>query len=290
MRKTKILMGVPGSGKSTVARQFVEKGYVQLERDLIRMELYGVWYGGNIDEKKVTAVQVERARRALLAGKNIVISDTCINPETRNKWIHFCSSMGSEVDVIHVGADLLLDDLIERNRNRDDQSKVVGDKVVTRFYTEYREQFPLQATQYGDVSMMRHAFVFDIDGTVANMEGVRGPFDWKKVGKDAPYRDVIEMAQMLSYAGNKIIVVSGRDAICRDETYGWLVVNDMPCDQLLMRPVGSQVRDSIIKHDIYHRDIAPHYQVKGVFDDRNQVVAMWRAMGLRCYQVQLGNF
>lgn len=49
-------MGVPGAGKSTVARQFVDRGYVQLERDLIRMELYGVWYGGAIDENKVTAV------------------------------------------------------------------------------------------------------------------------------------------------------------------------------------------------------------------------------------------
>lgn len=290
MRKTKILVGVPGSGKSTVARQFVDKGYVQLERDLIRMELYGVWYGGGIDEKKVTAVQVERARRALLAGKSIVISDTCINPETRNKWIHFCSSMGSEVDVIHVGQNLLLDDLIQRNRNREQQSKVVDDKVVTRFYTEYREQFPLQAVQYGETSMMNKAFVFDIDGTIANMEGVRGPFDWKKVGKDAPYTDVIEMAWTLYDMGFHIIIVSGRDAVCRPETEQWLNDHNVPFNRLYMRPEGSQVRDSIIKHDIYHRDIAPHYQVKGVFDDRNQVVAMWRAMGLRCYQVQLGNF
>ncbi len=289
MRKTKILVGVPGSGKSTVARQFVEKGYVQLERDLIRMELYGVWYGGGIDEKKVTAVQVERARRALLAGKSIVISDTCINPETRNKWIHFCSSMGSEVDVIHVGQNLLLDDLIQRNRNREQQSKVVDDKVVTRFYTEYREQFPLQKADYSN-SILPKAFVFDIDGTIANMEGVRGPFDWKKVGKDAPYEDVIQMTRDLCETGHEIIIVSGRDAVCREETQQWLDDNDVICDQLLMRPVGSQVRDSIIKHDIYHRDIAPFYNVRGVFDDRNQVVAMWRAMGLRCYQVQLGNF
>lgn len=289
MRKTKILVGVPGSGKSTVARQFVDKGYVQLERDLIRMELYGVWYGGGIDEKKVTAVQVERARRALLAGKSIVISDTCINPETRNKWIHFCSSMGSEVDVIHVGQNLLLDDLIQRNRNRDEQSKVVDDKVVTRFYTEYREQFPLQKADYSN-SILPKAFVFDIDGTIANMEGVRGPFDWKKVGKDAPYEDVIQMTRDLCETGHEIIIVSGRDAVCREETQQWLDDNDVICDQLLMRPEGSQVRDSIIKHDIYHRDIAPYYNVRGVFDDRNQVVAMWRAMGLRCYQVQLGNF
>lgn len=289
MRKTKILVGVPGSGKSTVAQQFMNNGYVQVERDLIRKELYGVWYGGDIDENKVTQVQIERARRAMLAGKDLIVSDTNINPETRNKWIKFCSSMGSEVSIIHVGGSLLLDDLIARNRNRDDQTKVVDDKVVTRFYTEYREQFPMKVGSEPDWRLPP-AFVFDIDGTLANMEGVRGPFDWKKVGKDAPYNDVIEMARLLSSTDHEIIVVSGRDAVCRDETYGWLVSNDVPFDKLLMRPEGSQVRDSIIKHDIFHRDIAPYYNVRGVFDDRNQVVAMWRSMGVRCYQVQLGNF
>lgn len=287
MRKTKILVGVPGSGKSTVARDFVNKGYVQVERDLIRMELYGQWYGGNINEDKVTHVQVERARRALLAGKDLIVSDTNINPETRNKWIRFCSSMGSEVAVIHVGANLLLDDLITRNQKRDDQTKVVPDKIVQRFYTEYREQFPLQYVAHQSLPT---AFIFDIDGTLANMEGVRGPFDWKKVGKDAPYDDVIEMSNILCDAGHEIIVVSGRDAVCYPETYGWLIQHDVPFDKLLMRPEGSHAKDSVIKHDIFHRDIAPFYNVRGVFDDRDQVVKTWRGMGVRCYQVQPGNF
>lgn len=287
MRKTKILVGVPGSGKSTVARDFVNKGYVQVERDLIRMELYGQWYGGNIDEDRVTHVQIERARRAMLAGKDLIVSDTNINAETRNRWIRFCSSMGSEVAVIHVGESLLLDDLIARNKNRDDPTKVVPDKIVQRFYTEYREQFPLQQVRNPSLNS---AFVFDIDGTIANMEGVRGPFDWKNVGKDAPYDDVIEMLNTLWDMGNHIIVVSGRDAVCRPETEAWLSEYGVPYNRLLMRPEGSQVRDSIIKHDIFHREIAPFYNVKGVFDDRDQVVKMWRSMGVRCYQVQPGNF
>lgn len=287
MSKAKILVGVPGCGKSTLAHQFIREGYVQVERDLIRMELYGRWYGGNINEDHVTNVQVERARKVLLAGKNLIVSDTNINPKTREDWIRFCSSLGAEVGVIHVAPSLLLDDLIARNQKRDDQTKVVPDKIVQRFYTEYREQFPLQ---YVAQPSLPDAFIFDIDGTLANMEGVRGPFDWKNVGKDAPYHDVIEMANILCDAGNEIIVVSGRDAVCYPETYGWLVRHDVPFDKLLMRPEGSHAKDSVIKHDIFHRDIAPFYNVKGVFDDRDQVVKTWRSMGVRCYQVQPGNF
>lgn len=287
MSKAKILVGVPGCGKSTLAQQFIREGYVQVERDLIRMELYGRWYGGNINEDHVTKVQVERARQALLAGKNLIVSDTNINADTRNKWISFCSSLGAEVGVIHVAPSLLLDDLLKRNQHRDDQTKVVPDKIVQRFYAEYREQFPLR---YVETPLLQSAFIFDIDGTLANMEGVRGPFDWKNVGKDAPYLDVIEMAQVLFEAGYKIIVVSGRDAVCYPETYGWLVRHGVPFHKLLMRPEGSHAKDSVIKHDIFHRDIAPNYNVKGVFDDRDQVVKTWRSMGVRCYQVQPGNF
>jgi len=32
------------------------------------------------------------------------------------------------------------------------------------------------------------------------------------------------------------------------------------------------------------------YDIKGVFEDRNRVVAMWRRRGIRCYQVIDGNY
>ena len=45
------------------------------------------------------------------------------------------------------------------------------------------------------------------------------------------------------------------------------------------------------KYDIYNNYIAPRYNVKYVFDDRNQVVDMWRnGLGLTCFQVADGNF
>ena len=32
------------------------------------------------------------------------------------------------------------------------------------------------------------------------------------------------------------------------------------------------------------------YNVLGVFDDRDQVVSVWRSLGLTCFQVNWGNF
>lgn len=279
----KIFVGCPGAGKSTLAARYVAEGYTQIERDLIRYELFGKWYG--VDEGAVTRVHEKRIKEALLAGKNVIISDTNTNPDTREHLAKFCASFGAQVSFVHVGAGLLLDDLIKRNAGREQKGKIVPNSVIHDMYTRYRLDYPLRhiPNQHPD------AYVYDVDGTLANMAGGRGPFEWSKVGQDEPYHDVINLLRILSQHA-KILMVSGRDEVCRAETVDWFNRHEIPFDELFMREKGSQLKDSIVKHDIYHGKIAPKYNVLGVFDDRNQVVEMWRSMGLRCYQVQLGNF
>ena len=42
--------------------------------------------------------------------------------------------------------------------------------------------------------------------------------------------------------------------------------------------------------EIFENDIRPYYNIDYVLDDRNQVVEMWRSIGLTCLQVAEGNF
>ena len=46
----------------------------------------------------------------------------------------------------------------------------------------------------------------------------------------------------------------------------------------------------MVKREIFDREIRDRYRVVGVFDDRKQVVRMWRALGLTVFQVAEGNF
>ena len=57
-----------------------------------------------------------------------------------------------------------------------------------------------------------------------------------------------------------------------------------------MRKTGDNRKDSIIKEEIYRNLIEPNYNIEFVLDDRNQVVDMWRRIGLTCLQVADGNF
>lgn len=48
-----------------------------------------------------------------------------------------------------------------------------------------------------------------------------------------------------------------------------------------MREAKDQRKDSIVKSEIFWRDIAPFYNVECVIDDRPQVVRMWLDLGLK---------
>ena len=63
-----------------------------------------------------------------------------------------------------------------------------------------------------------------------------------------------------------------------------------PYDALFMRAEGDSRRDSIVKQEIFDTDVRDRWRVVGVFDDRQQVVRMWRGLGLTVFQVAEGDF
>lgn len=138
---------------------------------------------------------------------------------------------------------------------------------------------------------LQQAVVFDIDGTLAKMKaGGRGPFDWKRVGEDDVVTEVREILFMHMEQRDTIILMSGRDGSCRGETEAWLAKHGIEYDALFMRPAGDMTKDSLVKHKLFKENVLPNYYVKIVYDDRNQVVDMWRQVGLTCFQVAPGDF
>ena len=145
--------------------------------------------------------------------------------------------------------------------------------------------------------------IFDLDGTLALIDKRRalatkdnGKFDWDvffnpdNINLDLPNQPVINMAKLLSFNFN-IWVLSGRSGKTLNATVKWLDDNDVPFDKILMRPTDKKshfMKDSDLKQK-WLDDIGVD-NVAMVFDDRNQVVDMWRKNGLQVFQVAYGDF
>ena len=143
--------------------------------------------------------------------------------------------------------------------------------------------------------------IFDLDGTLALIDKRRaistkdnGKMDWAKffdpdmVDLDDPNTPVITMAKLLS-SQYRIWILSGRSDVTRDATLDWLRKHDVPFDHLQMRPQNLLfMPDNDLKQSWL--DAIGKDNVAMVFDDRNQVVDMWRKNGLTCFQVADGDF
>jgi hypothetical protein len=141
-------------------------------------------------------------------------------------------------------------------------------------------------------SPLPRAVLVDIDGTLALRTGTRSPFDWGRVGEDEPHPAVVELVQTLAAAGrHRIILLSGRDEVCRWQTEMWLDAQRVPYDELHMRARNDNRKDFVVKAELYRAHVAGRYTVAFVVDDRDQVVRMWRHdLGLTCLQVAEGDF
>lgn len=140
----------------------------------------------------------------------------------------------------------------------------------------------------------RKAIIVDIDGTVARSNG-RNPHDLSiKLLNDEPNRPVLEAVRAMWLLGRDVVFVSGRmdTGNSRYWTMKWLEQYlTYAHSGLFMRADGDYRKDAIVKRELYETHIKPRWEVTHVFDDRDQVVRMWREeLELPVFQVAYGDF
>jgi predicted kinase len=308
-----ITRGLPASGKSTWARAWVQDGprRARVNRDDLRQNLFGVAHGLEFAaEQAVTAAQRSSVEALLRSGWDVVVDDTHLRTKYARAWADLAATAGTRFEVRDF-TDVPLDVCLQRDADRIAAGRRgVGADVIRDMHQRFLAAGPLPAVTPSDPSRgtgdagpaggaadggyvadqgLPSAWLVDVDGTLALMSG-RSPYDWTRVGEDEPNHPVVDLVRGLAGGGHAIVVVSGRDGSCRAQTRDWLVRHGIPFDDLLMRAAGDQRKDSVVKREIFEAEIRPRWQVRGVLDDRQQVVAMWRAIGLTCAQVAPGDF
>ncbi len=302
MRKVTICKGLPASGKSGWAKEQVAKSNCSIKRvnkDDLRSMLDSSKYSkGN--ETYVLKLRDHILLTSLDLGKNVIIDDTNFHPKHEETIRELVSdynegiygnpqSVNVQVEVKFFEVDP--QEAIERDLKRVNS---VGAKVIWKMYNEFLKPEAEKIVSLEQDKSLPHAIICDLDGTVA-LKGDRDIFDYTKVDQDIPNKLVIKVVEnYLSYGqGNKVIFLSGREDNCFEKTKIWIKDNIQLMDiesLLLMRKTGDTRKDCIVKKEIFDKYIKDKYYIEFILDDRNQVVDMWRNMGLICLQVANGDF
>jgi predicted kinase len=287
-----IMSGLPGSGKSTEARVWLDEdpgGRRRLNYDDLRRELKVDHSRGfkAKDEQRMKDEAVRRVVEWLEAGLSVVIDNTNLTEGARRRWADVALQRGLSVDYWHLDTPIKV--CVQRDRQRPTGERV-GQAVIHRMAL---------LNGFVDFDVHLRYIVCDIDGTIANLQHrlhhvKDGQHRWdlfhEQVDQDLPYEDIIKLVQALYASGYKVILVSGRSIGhgCGLKTEDWLLEHHVPYDWLFMRADGDHRPDHQIKEEILQH--LPIGSIRYVLDDRDQVVAMWRKHGLRCLQVAPGGF
>lgn len=300
-----MLKGLPASGKSTWAKNLVELDptFVRVNKDDIRAELVGDGRWTKAKEKELVIPTRNRLiQEALAKGQNVVVDDTNLEPIHEKTFRNICETMGVlfEKRVFPIS----VEDAIIRDATRGTSS--VGETVIrdmARRYMAVNDPIiaPLGATD-NDNHNGEWAIICDLDGTLAlfckNQDcdchlNHRSPYDASSCFNDIVNWPVLEILKSVELP---IIFMSGREEKFRDQTIKWLESADERPDMggmnymLYMRPTGDLRKDSVIKAELFQRHIRYNFNILFVLDDRNQVVDLWRSIGLTCLQVAEGDF
>lgn len=281
-----ILKGLPASGKSTWAKEHCSqnKDWIRVNRDDLRNMRGDYWIPKQ--EKLITKWENSSIEIALHSGYNVILDATNLNDDRNKSRIDKLQLAFPGLKVVYKSfTDISLDECIKRDRLR---SNSVGKKVIKGMYDKYLAPEPVV---YREERTLPRCIIVDVDGTLADKNN-RSPYDWDKVSEDTPKKKVINMVNSYANYNNvSIIIFTGRDGSCEEDTRRWLIDNKVMFDAMYIRPKGNMEKDSIIKKIMFEENIRGKYQVDFVVDDRDQVVEMWRKeIGLQCFQVDYGDF
>ena len=303
MSKLLILVGAPGSGKSTFARYFLrtEDNWIRVNRDDFRLMQFGDSLMIPFYEERISKMVEASVLTLLKSDTNVIIDATNTSLRTIQDMIHTYTEYA---DISFKVFDLPVDELVKRcDKRYEETGKFISKSVVERNVANLKhtlEKFDFApiprkvqvatssyATQ--DKSLPK-AVICDLDGTLSLLNG-RDPYNAATCDNDLLNEPVAAALKMAKQQGYQVILLSGREDKFREPTVRFLDKHQIDYDLLLMRTSNDFRKDNIIKRELFESEIQGKYFVEFLLDDRNQVVDMWRKdLHLPCFQVNYGDF
>lgn len=138
MNKLYIMIGIPGSGKSTYAKKHFPNA-VYVSRDEIRFDLVSENEEYFSKENEVFTKFVNIINSNLKAGKDVVADATHLNPRSRTKLFSHLNIDPTKTETIAVVMRTPLEVCLDRNENRKGTRSYVPPQVIKNMYSSFKE-------------------------------------------------------------------------------------------------------------------------------------------------------
>lgn len=164
------------------------------------------------------------------------------------------------------------------------------DYLYSNFFRFYNPN--TYVTEFVKEENQRTAIIVDIDGTISVLNENRSLYDVSNSDDDTVVKPMKKLIELYSNDGTEVIFVTGRYNKFREVTYNWLRKNVLPEKDfhLFMKKDGDLRNDFDVKKEIYLEKIDKEFNTLAVFEDRSNVVEMWRSLGLFCLQPMSCNY
>jgi len=288
-----VMVGPPGSGKSTFSKQYVAEGFTYINQDSQGRQ------------------HLEFFEAAILAGENVIVDRLGFTKQQRSRYLDLAKkhSYETEIVVLHQPREVCLQRCLARVGHETIKEEKAAHSAINMFFSKYERVTDDEATKVTRIwpeGLKPLAVIVDIDGTIANIEhrrrfvrpdkplveGEKFKKDWNgffsTMHEDKPNGWCVSLVNLLSKQYS-IVFCSGRPDNYKNITEIWLD-GYVKYDNLFMRPRNDSRKDSVTKEIILDFEILPRYVPYFMIDDRQQVVDLWRSRGYVCLQCDKGDF
>lgn len=317
-----IARGVPGSGKSTWAEQWVQEdplNRIRVNRDDLRKHLIQAepdkwqsndgWYvlkDGMLDrdfEAKVTNLEHNLIHRALKSGKSVVSDNTNLVPKAAATWVNIANQHKVPVQVKEFP--ISKEEAIRRDAGRE---RTVGPQVIEAMFNRLGPNgefhhidgtFAVQKYRRPE-KRGQHAVGFDLDGTLCDVRSIRHFVQKDEKGRRnfdmfhrsslfcPPNEEVVQILKDAQAAGYAILITTARGADYREVSQRWLQEHGITFDNYYCRKKGDSRPDYVVKDEMYH-EISRDYDLVHQVDDNPQAVQSFEKNGVLVTKVAFGD-
>lgn len=286
MKELILLVGPPGSGKTTISDQLRENHYIWINQDTQGKS-------GHLNDFN-TAVHLEA---------NIVVDRMNFSKEQRARYLSVAKENGysTKIIVLEVPEETCLNRCLSRQNHPTIKDRQSASNALHTFFSKYEKPTLDEAEEVVFLSEKKElhpAIIVDLDGTLCNidhrlhfMKGEKK--NWKGFFESLKDDSINSWCQEIIYKfenNYKIILCSGRPDDHRKATEEWLEKYGINYDALYMRKRNDFRPDHVVKEIIYDFNIEPQYDIMFAIDDRQSIIDMWRSKGITALQCSPGDF